>query len=619
MCGFFGWFGTDRNIKKDVLSKISDSLTHRGPNNHGDYFDQNCMLGFRRLSILDLTSAGNQPMSSSNGRYHMVFNGEIYNYQSLHQYLDKDDFPLSSNSDSEVVFKLLIKKGVECLKYLNGMFSIVFYDSVEKKILLIRDRLGVKPLFFSIQNETIYFASELPSLLNFGIPKEISLTSLNKYVRFGQINCPDTIYKNVYKLKNAHYLELTLMNFNNFEQKAWWKIPVYEDHIKNESKWVNEVDELLYDATHLRLISDVPVGIFLSGGIDSSLVAHYASIQSTYNKPIALSVKFDDKEFNEIDLAKIIAKEKGLELVTISVDNLSLKNLNKVNDNIGEPFSDSSLLNQYLLSKEAKKYATVFLSGDGGDEAFGGYSEYLNASKYETLLPLVSSFAKCSYPYLSQILNNDSRFKQIYSKLSVGSKYIGTVIRNNYQEPLLVNLLNKEYQIDDTHILSGVLENWDSSKGLSLVKRMQHFDYYNYLESDILVKVDRATMANSIESRSPFLDYRLIELAMRIPFKYNIQNGYGKQILRNLAKRYLPFEISKLPKKGFGLPYQSWLTKSLTETVVALTKKNNHGYWNEKVYMSIINNANSTEYDYYSIFWRIWMFELWFERHMVKN
>lgn len=612
MCGFCGCIGKHDIVDYSYLKTINDTLNHRGPDSSGMFKDENFVLAFRRLSIIDLSEQGNQPMSSDDGRYKLVFNGEIYNYKSLIKFIDNKK-NLKTKSDTEVLLRLLIQKKEEALYMLNGMFSFVFIDTLNNEFIMARDRLGIKPLFYSFFNNVLYFSSELPTLLKFNIPKKLNLVSLNRFIRFGQINSPDTIYDKVFKLDPGSCIIGNSKSLNKVIKKKWWQINVEEDYSLNQKIWIDKVDEILFDATKLRLISDVPTGIFLSGGIDSSLVAHYSSIQNEFEKPKAFTVKFDNEDYNEFNVAHKVAKSKNLELISLNIDYNSLDDINKFFMNVGEPFSDSSLLNQYNLANKSKNFATVFLSGDGGDEAFAGYSEYLFAFNNRRKLNFISSMLKFFPKRFFNFLNDDYNFKQQLSKLNLGSKYLGTSLRINHQEPLLKSLLKTENIISDKIILEPIYEIWNSTKKLNFIKRLQILDYKNYLEPDILVKVDRATMANSIECRSPFLDHRVIELAMNIPIKYNMSNGSGKNILRNLASRYLPNEITNLPKKGFALPYRSWLNNNKKLQLYDLIRSNGHNLWNEDTINLIIKNADSKRYDYYSVFWRIWSFEIWFK------
>lgn len=618
MCGFLGWIGNS-GIDKGKFATISQTMEHRGPDDSGFLLKDNFGLGFKRLSILDLSENGHQPMSIINNSKHIVFNGEIYNVSDLRKGLKKKDLEFKGNSDTEVLLHLLSEKEELALSHLNGMFAFCYIDENSGKFLIARDRLGVKPLFYSIWNGALYFASELPTLMKFGLPNEINLNALNKYVRFGNIASPETIYKNIFKLEAGSLISGHITKPVEIHLKKWYNLPLEENNNKSELQWLNEIDELLFDATKIRLAADVPTGLFLSGGIDSSLVAHYCSVQSSFKKPKAISVIFDEKEFSEYDIAKEVANSKSLELVTLKLHDNSLYKMAPIFKNLGEPFSDSSIINQYYLSLEAKKHATVFLSGDGGDEAFAGYSEYIRSYGFNWTAKFASTVANIFYSPLSFLIKDDKNLKQQLSKLSVGSKYLGAAIRMNFNEPILTKLLKKTFQISNAELTDQIYISWNQTKGLPLVKRMQIHDYRFYLEPDVLVKVDRATMANSIEARSPFLDYRIVELGLSIPNEFNINGNQGKYLLRKLAERHLPVSVCRAPKKGFGLPFRSWITESHKKEMLNLVKTNNHGYWDETILSFVVSNADSKTYDMDTIFWRIWMFEIWYKQAIINN
>jgi asparagine synthase (glutamine-hydrolysing) len=615
MCGFFGWVG--KGDPSADIEAVSKSLNHRGPDDSGFYKDDTFGLGFRRLSILDLSKAGHQPMQTADKLKYIAYNGEIFNYAELLKFLSEEDYPLAGHSDTEVLLKLIVNKEENVLPLLNGMFALAFVNKEQNQFLIARDRLGVKPLYYGVKDGSLYFASELPSLLLFGFKKIINKAALNKYVRFGHINPPETIFEGIFKLEPGHYLKGNLSDPGGFEKYSWWDLPMIEDYSKSESGWLSEIDDLLQDATKIRLASDVPVGLFLSGGIDSSLVAHYASTQSGFSKPKSLSVIFEEKEFNEYDIAQEVARAKNLELIPIKLKVNSLSEVDKINYNLGEPISDSSLINQYYLSQEARRHATVFLTGDGGDEAFCGYNEYIKTNRAKSYLSALSVAGKLLYSPYKMLVSKDSNLKQQLSKLSAGPGYIGTSLRNNYLEPVVNSLLSENYKVDESLVTKQIYDFWDSTKGLPLVKRMQHFDYKNYLEPDVLVKADRATMANSIEARSPFLDYRLVELAMGIPGELNMDKNRGKLLLRKLASKHLPEVVTNAPKKGFGLPIQHWIDNSIRNTLVNLNRENGHGIWDPKTF-DYVAWLPFSSYSTYAIFWRLWMFEIWYKNNF-KN
>jgi asparagine synthase (glutamine-hydrolysing) len=618
MCGFLGWIGNS-GIDKNEFIKIGFTMKHRGPDDCGFLLKENFGLGFRRLSILDLSENGHQPMSILNESKHIVFNGEIYNESEIRKGLEKDNIEFKGNSDTEVLLHFLSGKGENALPHLNGMFSFCFIDENSGRFLIARDRLGVKPLFYSIWNGVLYFASELPTLMKFGLPNEINLNALNKYVRFGNIASPETIYKNIFKLEAGSFISGHITKPVEIHLKKWYNLPLEENKNKSELQWLNEIDELLFDATKIRLSADVPTGLFLSGGIDSSLIAHYCSVQDTFKKPKAISVIFDEKEFSEYEIAKEVASSKSLELITLKLQGDKLNNIDPVLKNVGEPFSDSSIINQYYLSLEAKKHATVFLSGDGGDEAFAGYVEYIKSYGFNWNVAFASTIAKVFYSPLSFLFKDDNNLKQQLAKLSVGPEYMGTSIRMNFNEPILTKLLAKTFQVSNAELTDQIFSSWKKTEGMPLVKRMQIHDYGFYLEPDVLAKVDRSTMANSIEARSPFLDYRIVELGLSVPNEFNIMGNQGKYLLRKLAERHLPASVCRAPKKGFGLPFRSWITESLKKDVLNLVKANNHGYWDESVLSFVVSNADSKTYDMDTIFWRIWMFEIWYKQAINNN
>jgi asparagine synthase (glutamine-hydrolysing) len=616
MCGLYGWIGKN-NVSESEMITLGNTMWHRGPNDGGFIIKQNFGLGFRRLSILDLSPNGHQPMSIKHGQVHIAFNGEIYNHHDLEKKLLLET-KLFSTSDTEILINLFDQIGESCLNLLNGMFAFCFVNEITGEFFLVRDRLGVKPMYYGIMNGVLYFASELPTLMNFGFEKKVNISALNKYVRFGNIASPETIYDGIFKLEQGAYLKGNLNNPSYFNKKKWWTLPNMEDKNFKENQWVDKIDELLFDATQIRLIADVPTGIFLSGGIDSSLVAHYASVQNGFNKPKAITVIFDEEEFSEYQIAKEVAQSKSLDLVTLKIKSDSLNNLENVLNNIGEPFSDSSIINQFNLSREAQKHATVFLTGDGGDEAFAGYVEYVKASKIDWKIQFASKLSNIIYSPLAFLLKDDTNLKQQIAKLSVGEKYFGSAIRMNFREPILEKLINKAYKVKEATITEQIFEEWEKSEGLPLAKRMQIHDYSFYMEPDVLIKVDRATMANSIEARSPFLDYRVVELGLSIPNSFNIVENKGKSLLRQLAKRHLPESVYNAPKKGFGLPIKSWITEELKLHVYNLVNSNNHGFWDKNMVKFVIENANTPKYDMDTIFWRVWMFEIWYKTN-IKN
>jgi asparagine synthase (glutamine-hydrolysing) len=612
MCGFFGYIGNNKNDFNE--DEVSTSLLHRGPDDKGEIKRNNFYMGFRRLSILDLSFNGHQPMSRFNA-HHLCFNGEIYNYKEIKSYLKHSGKTFTGNSDTEVLLQLLIEKKEACLDLLNGMFCFAYIDEKSEEFIIARDRLGVKPLYYSIQDNVIFFASELPTLLKFGLKKEIDLVALNRYIHFGHITPPLTIYKNIFKLEPGHFIKGNLSNPSGFTMRKWWDLPYKLDSGKTEATWLKNIDDLLSDAVRIRLEADVPTGLFLSGGIDSSLVAYYSANQSAHEKPKAFSVIFDENDYSEFETAKTVADNIGLQLLTIKINTLKIKNPNIADSNIGEPYSDSSIINQYYLSKEARKHATVFLTGDGGDEAFAGYNEYITIYNQKQKLIPVGFSMKFLGKFINLFINEDKIFAQRLSKLSMGYPDMAKAVRNNYNDPILKNIINKKYKLEESEISAQVTSFWEKSAHLDIVKRMQCLDYKNYLEPDVLVKVDRATMLNSIEARSPFLDYRVVELGLQIPNNFNIDFNKGKLLLRKLAEKHLPPSVTQAKKKGFGLPVREWINESIIDYVRDLHKKNSHDFFDETALNKYVFQKSHPR-DLSTLFWKIWMFEEWFKTNI---
>ena len=455
----------------------------------------------------------------------------------------------------------------------------------------------------------------MPTLLKFGLKKEIDLVALNRYIHFGHITPPLTIYKNIFKLEPGHFIKGNLSNPSGFTMRKWWDLPYKLDSDKTEATWLRNIDDLLSDAVKIRLEADVPTGLFLSGGIDSSLVAYYAANQSAYEKPKAFTVIFYENDYSEFEVAKTVADTIGLQLQTITVHTSNIENPNTATSNIGEPYADSSIINQYYLSKEAEKYATVFLTGDGGDECFAGYDEYVTVYNQKQKLITAGFSMKYLGKFINIFLNQNKNLAQQISKLSLGYPDMGKAVRNNYHDPVLKNIINPKYKLHEGEIAAQLSSFWSKSAHLDMVKRMQYLDYKNYLEPDVLVKVDRATMLNSIEARSPFLDYRIVELGLQIPNNFNIGPDKGKLLLRKLAEKHLPASVTQAKKKGFGLPIKEWINESLANYLKDLHKKNNHDFFDEASLNNYVFKKNCPR-DLSTLFWRIWMFEEWFKLNM---
>lgn len=615
MCGLYGWIGSVPPDAPGYIERIAAKMIHRGPDDEGSLIQEKFTLGFRRLSILDLSPKGHQPMTTADGKSHIIFNGEVYNYKELAHEFRQSLGELKSASDSEILLNLLHQQGTNILQKLNGMFAFAFVNEKSGEYLIVRDRLGVKPLYYTVADNRLFFASELPSLLEFPVSTKINRTALNQYLRLGFIPPPYTIYDGIFKLEPGALLKGNLTDPTQFKKQKWWDLPLQIDDTKERNHWLAETDELLFDATGIRLRSDVPTGIFLSGGVDSTLVAHYASIQTAYTKPVAFTVTFEEESYNEYNIAAEVARAKKLELVPVKVTELGLQQSHRIIDQCGEPFADSSFINQLFISEQARKHATVFLTGDGGDEAFAGYTEYVNMFHNQRKYKYAAAVLGKLYSATNAIMPYDSALIQKFSKFSAGADRMGALVRNNFRDPAVSDLLSPEWLAPREAVEEPLWNCWNKSNGLPIVRRMQLFDYAMYLEPDVLVKVDRATMANSIEARSPFLDYRMVEMALKIPVEYNVDNSKGKSLLRTLAKKHLPPAVFEAPKKGFGLPVRVWMDNDFKNKLWTKIENSEHAIiWNKEKLRALIFN-NSTSRNLYALVWRIWMFHLWAEQN----
>jgi len=561
MCGIAGFIGQD---KEKIISML-DSINHRGPDDRGIFIDDNVTLGHVRLSILDLSENGHQPMEFDN--LVMVYNGEVYNFKSIREELIKYGYSFKSQTDSEVILKAYHKWGIKAVDKFIGMFAIAIYDKNKKELMLIRDRVGVKPLYYYFDGKKFIFASEIRAIeANLQLNKK----SLYEFFQYGYISSPFSIFENCFKLLPGHYLKFNL-NDLKLEIKEYWSIlPFFQKpkFNKTEKELIDELEELLIDAFSLRMVSDVPVGVFLSGGIDSSIVA--AILQKKFGNIHTFTIGFNEAQYNEADWAKKVASYLGTNHTEKYLSSNEAKDiLEKFVDIYDEPFGDSSGIPTTLVSRLAKENGVkVVLSADGGDEVFCGYSRYwlsYNIGKKIFKLPY---FLRNSLANIMDLIGVDNASK-LFKIKNFAHKYnqLTEMLKEKEWKEFYETMLHsaKNYEIME-------LVGLDSSKEMPSFKigekihpmqGMMLWDYHRYLPDDILVKVDRATMYNSIEGREPLLDHRIAEFMAQVPFEYKYKNGNSKYLLRKVLERYLPKELIDRPKMGFGIPMFEWFSKDL--------------------------------------------------------
>lgn len=626
MCGFAGIVDFSNSVTREEIKKAIDLIHHRGPDDEGIELlksdTYSIYFGFKRLAIIDLSPGGHQPMFSGEKDVVIVFNGEIYNYRNIKAELQKDGIKFTSESDTEVLIYLYKKYGITFVDHINGMFAITLYDIKRQKIYLIRDRAGVKPLYYSmLSNGNLIFASEIKSILHLN-PKnnDLNYSSVYTYFYLGYIPGPDSVFQSIKKVQPAQIVEYNLTTKESRIFTYWTPIKntPQNDSFENTT---DKLEALLKDAFKLRMVADVPVGVFLSGGYDSTAVTALLQTEMT-SRLRTFTIGFDDAEYNEANHAEAVARHLGTDHTTITcklTDAIDL--VPKIPYYYDEPFGDSSAVPTMLVSKLARQYVTVSLSADGGDELFAGYQRHLKAfrqlRKILSIKPfyknIISTFTK-QLPDEKNIFKYDLIWKlnAYLTEKDVSKLFLNQVsvfspdqvhrmlVHNDFYDPLKEIVFP---EIPDTSLLNAILLT----------------DFFTYLPEDILTKVDRATMSVSLEGREPLLDYRIVEFAFGMPDDFKIQNGnVQKAILKNIVHKYVPESIMNRPKMGFGIPIHKWLKKELKWMIDEYLDENKikrQGFFNPKVIKQSVQyflHSNST-IDHQRI-WFLLMFQMWFDR-----
>ncbi len=642
MCGYIGAIGlniTDNNI----LYNMGNSIEKRGPDDKGIFIDyqSNIAIVHQRLSILDLSQAGHQPMTSFDERYVLAYNGEIYNHLKIRKFLNENNFTKEINwkghSDTETLLESIASIGLKkTLSKIEGMFSFSLWDKKTKKLYLVKDRLGEKPLYYGFNNKVFYFGSDLKGFKESPTFKpEIDTNSLALLVKYNFIPAPASIYKNIYKLEPGKYLIFSTEK-NEFEIETYWDVydnitPKKINHNKTDSDYIDELDSLLNKKISDQMISDVPIGSFLSGGIDSSLIS--TLMQKNSSKQIeTFSIGFDDSDYDEAKYAKKIANYLGTnhnEYYLSSKKSLDIiPNLSSI---YSEPFADSSQIPTFLVCNVAKDKVKVVLGGDGGDELFGGYNRYVLGRRMwsrishlplnlrKVISEIISSISPEKYNLFFNTIFGFLPLKSTYSnigdKLHKGSR---VMIANNEEE--LYNLFISHW-INPNQIVN--LENKNLTNKINFpekrniqdpIFKMMIADLIHYLPDDILCKVDRAAMANSLETRLPILNHEVVDFALNLPHNMKFRNNVGKWILREILKKYLPKSLIERPKMGFGIPVGNWLRGPLNQWAEDLLNEKlikDQGYFNYKNISECWKLHKSGKKNMATSLWSILMFQEW--------
>lgn len=661
MCGIIGFLTQKNNFNwRESLQRMTSSIIHRGPDDEGYWIDKDAgvALGHRRLSILDLSPAGRQPMNSEGGRYVIVFNGEIYNYSDICKELEStvnserrttnsEHIKWRGHSDTEVLLAGIEKWGLEAaIKRFRGMFAIALWDRKEHVLSLVRDRLGEKPLYYGWQGDIFLFGSELKALkAHPAFRCEIDRNALTLLLRHNYIPAPYSIYKGIHKLPPGTWLQIPsiidgMSAAQDAKPKAYWSL---QDAISagqaapfegSETEAVDALDERLKRSIGLQMIADVPLGVFLSGGIDSSTVV--ALMQAQSNRPVkTYTIGFNEAGYNEAEYAKAVAGYLGTEHTELYISHQEAMDvIPKLPSLYDEPFSDSSQIPTFLVSQMARRYVKVCLSGDAGDELFGGYNRYFQGRKIwnkiriipRTLRGLAAKMITSASPQrldrvaeafssiipselkagragdklykLAEIIDKESP-EALYKELVSHWKSPSSVVLNSHEPPTVISDRSQWADLDDFTL------------------RMMYLDTMTYLPDDILVKVDRAAMGVSLETRVPFLDHTVVEFAWKLPLSLKIRNGQGKWILRQVLHKYVPAELIERPKMGFGVPIDTWLRGPLRGWAEELLNENRlrqEGFFEPSPIREKWTEHLSGKRNWQYHLWDVLMFQAWMEK-----
>lgn len=655
MCGIAGFLsGNFTSSFEDSLNQMAGALHHRGPDDHGHWSDTNSGIGLchTRLSILDLTSAGHQPMSSASGRYVLVYNGEIYNHKTLRNVLECEEKILQwrGTSDTETLLAGFEKWGMkQTLEKIRGMFAIALWDSLEKKLYLARDRYGEKPLYYGWQKDTFLFGSELKALKKHpSFQGEINRDALNLFIKYSYIQAPYSIYEGIHKLEPGTFLCLEVENkFEskniNLKPEIYWsleetsKYALSHTQILDETKAIKQLDELLSNVIQEQMISDVPIGSFLSGGIDSSTIT--AIMQAQSERPIeTFTIGFNEQGYDEAKCAKAISRHLGTRHEEFYVSpHEALDIIPLIPRLYDEPFADISQIPTFLLAKLTRQRVTVALSGDAGDETFGGYNRYIWVGKIWNIIKILprplrkgikNAFFTVSSAESNNIIGSILNSLPVSHQFSLPTDKINKVMSSlaaQSKQEIFLKILTSFEEVDslvleakEPKIILNEKEKWPEFKCFE--HQMMYLDAMTYLPNDILVKVDRAAMGVSLETRVPFLDPRITDFAWRLPLNMKIRDGKGKWILNQLLSKYIPLDLLNRPKMGFSVPIGDWLRgplKGWADELLCEKRLHSEGYLNAGCIREKWEEHSTGKSDWSRLLWNVLMFQAWLEEQNI--
>ena len=630
MCGITGsvWLRDDHRVDDALISRMTDVISHRGPNDAQVWADRShrdasgnpmgVALGFRRLSIIDVAGS-RQPMANEDGRVRMVFNGEIYNYRELRQRLQGSGHRFATEGDGESILHLYEDLGTDCFAHLNGMFAIAIWDAKQHRLVLGRDRIGQKPLYYSFKNERLVFGSELKSLAAVpGVCEQMDPAAVDQFLTYQYIPHPGTIWKGVHKLPPGHF---AVLDSQGFRVQRYWDYDPSREIAISHGDAVERMRELLSDSVRMRMRSDVPLGSFLSGGIDSSLITALAG-DHTETPLRTFSIGFPIADFDETAYAAQVAKHLGTDHTRFEVTPDAIEILDKLVWHYDEPFGDSSAVPTWYLSELTRQSVTVALSGDGGDELFAGYDRYRAlwlSQKIQRLFPVHRAPGMGLIQRLpdshrrNSVVRRGKRFLEAIGQPTV-RRYMNWL--QIFPESLRASLYRDDFfaELPDEDPVAFLESAWERSSGRDLVTRASTADVLSYLPCDLMTKVDIASMAHGLEVRQPMLDYRVVEFAASLPVRYKFRGRRGKLLLRDAFGDRIPASIFTRPKMGFGIPIANWFRDEfrdlLGDTMLASDAKI-HRFFRPEAIAALVAAHQSGEQNHGYRLWSLLILETW--------
>lgn len=626
MCGITGKvFFNDSNVNESEILAMNEAVQHRGPDDGGVYIspDKKVGLGHRRLSIIDLSPTGHQPMNYLK-RYWIVFNGEIYNFKEKKAKLILDGYKFKSKSDTEVIMALYHKFGVKCLDHLRGMFSLAIYDEKEKTLFCARDRVGKKPFKYYLDDKVFIFASELKAILTQKeYKREVDYVAIHHYLTYQYVPSPLTGFKGIKKLEPAHFLFVDLKT-KKIVKKRYWKLNYSKKLVLSEEEWKKRIMDKLEESVRLRMIADVPLGAFLSGGIDSSAVVGLMSRNSS-KRVKTFTIAFDEKKYDESKYAQIVANKFKTDHTVFKVKPETIEVLPMLVKQYEEPYADSSALVTYYVSKLTREKVTVALNGDGGDENFAGYGRY-SVQKFSLMYDRIKLLNKLAIPVCGLLVNSFkntfidrcNRFARSMDE-DYRKRYVNYIcyFDNKSKNDLYTDSFKEKIGNIDSNDL--ITEKFYESNTMDKLDQTLYADFSSYLPDDLMVKVDMASMLVALEGRSPFLDQEMLEMTAKIPFSLKLKGRNDKKyILKEALRDFIPNEVMFRPKMGFGVPLEYWFKKDLalyTNSILLSKNAINRGMFDKNYIEAMLKNHSDTKVNYSSKIWALLTLELWFREY----